>query len=613
MNQISVGKIVGRVDGPFWAQVHDFSPVEPDKFTARGRLLAVVTLAKADEENEITTVERGREALSHIHELYFGDLEMPAFDCLQKTVEQLQDDPDLTVDCMAVLGDLVYIVSTMGGIWVREGGREGWLIHPQTKPVLTKLSGKILPNRQFVLGNAQFWQHIPLGVVKAALESNIDQAVDTLGAVAHGNQKAQGVAGVIIGSSSLVFPKNVEQNPVVTPPTLNVGPSTNFLQKMLEKLPRRSGPIFIQYESSKSKKTLIMGIIFLVVFLALVLVGRARYQYITSGKARLDARSEELEFKFNEAKALVILNPARSQQLLTEIKTDLADIHTKGGSKYTNKNLQAVESELEATINKSQGINEINLTEVLDLGLVRDGLTGQKLALQEEKLIVLDTESDRLVTVDPVKKSGAVIAGKEALGNTKLLATYPGKTMVFSEKGILECSMINNQCSIKIKTDSEWGEVVGMRMFASNIYLLTKTNIWRYQSTETGFGTKQSWVAKTENVDLAGSTSLTIDGSVWVNRGNETLKLTRGVKDSFTMSGLPKPLGAETIFYVSEEAEKVYILDKTNQRIVVLKKTGEYLAQYLNNDLEKVTDLVANEKQNKVYVVAGSKIWQIDI
>ena len=96
------------------------------------------------------------------------------------------------------------------------------------------------------------------------------------------------------------------------------------------------------------------------------------------------------------------------------------------------------------------------------------------------------------------------------------LASYPGKTEVLSNTGIIECQ--NDKCQNKIKLDSDWGTVVDMGMFAGNIYLLTNANIWRYQTTETGFGTKQSWIAKTEVVDLSGSTSLTIDGSLWVTK-----------------------------------------------------------------------------------------------
>ena len=47
------------------------------------------------------------------------------------------------------------------------------------------------------------------------------------------------------------------------------------------------------------------------------------------------------------------------------------------------------------------GINSILTTEVLDLSLIRDGLTGDKMTLLDGKLYVIDSTSDRLVSVDP--------------------------------------------------------------------------------------------------------------------------------------------------------------------------------------------------------------------
>ena len=65
-------------------------------------------------------------------------------------------------------------------------------------------------------------------------------------------------------------------------------------------------------------------------FILLAVVGKVRYQYLVSGKAKLDQRSEELAFKFNEARALSILNSVRSREMLLEVKTEMTDIRSLG-------------------------------------------------------------------------------------------------------------------------------------------------------------------------------------------------------------------------------------------------------------------------------------------
>ena len=55
-----------------------------------------------------------------------------------------------------------------------------------------------------------------------------------------------------------------------------------------------------------------------------------------------------------------------------------------------------------------------------------------------------------------------------------------------SDKGIGECSMINFQCSIKIKADGDWKNIVGMKVWAANIYLLDTgaKQIWKYAAED---------------------------------------------------------------------------------------------------------------------------------
>ena len=610
MISLNIGKVVGRVDGEFWSQVHDFSPGEEQKFAIRGRLLAIITLKRQSEDTDITVVERGREILAHLHELYFGNLESTAYERLKQAVNTLSTTYEVSLDCAVILEDVIYLVSNSGGVWLRQKDQSGWLIeHPHNQVI--SLSGRLILGQQFILGNRQFWNETPMGMIRAALESAMDQALETLGALVHGSQKAEGAAAILINTSQgfedmkLVTRKDEDEIlEDVTPPHVEYDfeEKPKFWTKFL---PKR--PIFVQHESLGSKKNMILGIGFLVAFVLLVLVGKFRYQYLVSGKAKLDQRSEELAFKFNEAKALSILNPVRSREMLTEIKADMTDIRGLGGNKYKNLNLEQVETDYSAVVNKAMGINSVQLAETLDLSLIRDGLAGDQLTLLEGRIYVSDSNSDRLVSVDPLKKSGTIVAGKDVFGEIKLISSYPGKLEVFSDKGIVECQMTNVKCSNAVKYDSGWGEVKDMAMFAGNVYLLADKNIWRHQTTDSGFGAKQSWTT------LTAGESMTIDGNVWVSRGSEILKFVRGNKENFEVVGLDKPLGSSLKIYTNDEAEKMYVLDMSNSRMVTLKKTGEYLSQYLNSSLGQVSDFVVDEKQGKAYFVLGSKISQIDL
>ncbi len=170
-------------------------------------------------------------------------------------------------------------------------------------------------------------------------------------------------------------------------------------------------------------------------------------------------------------------------------------------------------------------------------------------------------------------------------------------------------------CSMAAKSDDGWGEVVDMGMWGGNIYLLSKTGIWKLQGGESGYGAKQAWLAGTEDTtSLSQSQSMAIDGSVWVASVQGSMfkiqKYTRGVRENFEVSGV-EGLAGDAI-YTDDETEKLYVLDAAGGRVVVLAKTGEYESQYTAEAIKGATGLVVDEKAGKIYVLAGTKIYEIN-
>ena len=58
---------------------------------------------------------------------------------------------------------------------------------------------------------------------------------------------------------------------------------------------------------------------------------------------------------------------------------------------------------------------------------------------------------------------------------------------------------------------------------------------------------------------------------------------------------------------------KRQLLDKGNDRVVVVNKSGEYYSQYRWPGIGGVTHLVASEEEKKILLLAGNKIYEIEI
>ena len=57
----------------------------------------------------------------------------------------------------------------------------------------------------------------------------------------------------------------------------------------------------------------------------------------------------------------------------------------------------------------------------------------------------------------------------------------------------------------------------------------------------------------------------------------------------------------------------MYVLDNEKGRIVVTDKNGEYKAQYLGDVVKNADNLVVSEKEKKVFVLTGNKLFFLNL
>ncbi len=599
---VEVGKVLGWLADGWWVQVHDFTP-EGEKSHKRGRLIAAASLHQAD-LSQLAAVTAGREILARLHELYYGNLEGDPLAALKQASLTLKEEFTgiELVSVTLVEGAMYVVVVGPGGVWTKIAGKEGWIVDTQ-RPAgeSLALSGWVKGGQIVVGGNSQFWQVLTLGAVRATVANATTAAemAEVLGAVVHGHDLGVGGVGIILQI----------QNPKPANAAMSRFPTkAKLAEKIRRFIPRPAGPIYISAgdKESSRRRNMWIGVGFLALLLLLVGGGQWRRGYVQKRQSQQASQIEDLVHEFNEAQALAELNPTRSRQLLAQVQADLPKLNAK----KKDPRVAQVEANLGQVLGLATGVKSVTAEEVLDLGWLRPGMTGTQLIWLDGQLGVLDPAQDRLVVVDPDKKSGSVVVGKPDLGEAKLVAGYPGKIEVLSDKGIVECSQTGS-CKGVVAASADWSPAVDMKMFAGNIYLLTSSNIWRFQVSDTGFGTAQGWLASGEdNSRLATSSHMAIDAFVWVMQsGGQILKYSHGVREDFGVVGLDQPFAPGAIIYTDADATKLYVLDRGHGRVVVLDKAGNYKLQYHLDAARQATDLVVDEAGSKLYLLAGSKIW----
>ena len=122
-------------------------------------------------------------------------------------------------------------------------------------------------------------------------------------------------------------------------------------------------------------------------------------------------------------------------------------------------------------------------------------------------------------------------------------------------------------------------------------------------------------MAAETKVNLEKAVSMAIDGSVWVLFSDgKVAKFTNGREDVFSLLNAEETVSSPAKIYTNEKLINLYILDEASKTVFVFeKKTGQYQARYQYAGMEVVSSLAADESLKKIFLLAGSKIYGIDL
>lgn len=612
-------KIVGTPTGKSGSWVHAFSPTDPQKLSQRGHLLAVIGLDNFIGEGELAAV--GKEIISRLHEEYYGQLTTKAFDQLKKTINKVTQeinesgDLNLNLGAVVVINNLLYVVMSHGSQLklLRQGQIKTIFSGEETG------SGYLKNEDVLLLGTEEFFRLVNQEIISSALAgSSPEEAVEILAPAIHG--QADGSSAAIVFKISALVKEATAKAPLAAEETITQEKRSfelgrKFKEKIIslivaadEGLKKR----MISLKNNKEKNFRSQRTLFSVALILLVILGvsvffgmkQRRGSDLTGQAAVL---LNQAQAKLEEGEALKTLNPAKSQQLLTEAQDLVEEIEKLGGQ---SKDFLKFKEELNQLLASFLREHEIEGNLFFDLELIKAGAEGKNLLLADERLIVLDEKQTAVYEIGLVDQKSTILFGGEKIQGVDLIAQAGDNFYVLTDGGLLKGGKLPE---IEIKKDGDWGKIVDMEGFSDNLYLLdSQGEIWKYPAIEGGFGEKQKWLQ--QETDFSSAVSLTVDGSLWVlTKDGQILKFLQGQKDFFVLSGLNKPLFEPSMIFTDFDSQNLYVLDKGNSRVVVFSKNGEYQAEYHWSELNQAQDLAVVEAEKKIFCLLGSKIYLMEI
>lgn len=323
--------------------------------------------------------------------------------------------------------------------------------------------------------------------------------------------------------------------------------------------------------------------------------------------------------KMDQAEILLINNEPEAKDLLMEAK-NLA-LEVKNSYPKLNNNATAIFDKIQNQLDIADHVNRIDNPRVaIDLSQTEKPADAAEIIKINKGYYTFDKSGNSIYKIDLIgKKISAVQTENSSIEKFKL-STALNKTeeIVFVQDSnkiavfdtnkkklsILDSGLLDNLPNIK-----------DISSFGNYIYILdpASNQIYKSQRTSEGFSKTEPWM-KDREISLESAISIAIDGSIYILKSDGVVeKYLTGNKKPFSIEKLSEPIADRSKIYTEPDLKNIYIIDPKKNRIILFDKgKGSLKKQYTSNGFNNLKNVVVDEKKNKMYVLNGEKIFEVD-
>jgi hypothetical protein len=618
---LEVARVVGQSEPELWSQVGVLSLSFKDEegWRTQARLLVVVKMASSGES--------GRELMQELEEKLENLGGKGIESEVNRSVKELVADyPKLEAilavlfykKSLVVMGQGEVILSGLRNGAVKEifSGADNW----------RAIKGTRKEGDRWLLGtNALIKEMTPKLMEDVLNFETAQEAEEELVTQVQAMGGSAGVAGMVVydeeDTEAEVFDQEALEEEVQDEADEDIREEAEESEKERESVaPLKFGKpaVYLKAAGKKQKTAVSVGIIVILLLLSSIYFSWQRRE-AQAWEDRYLVVEQKVTELMDQAKAAAVADPNQAGSLVKEAQAAVDEVLPEFEKKeeYREK-LAALQVRLEEEYRLYSGDLAVEAVPVwFELDLIRDGMFGEVMTISGGQLVVLDGKAGLVGAVGTTNKEATLWGGGEVLRGAKYLDVEGNKVWAFSpEKGIISVSVQLKTSAVVVEPDSNAENIGGMGTFNGNVYLLDKKEgmIWRYPAASGGLGNRGAWLTGGKAVDFSAAVDMAIDGDIWVLTGEgEVIKMRRGSRENFSISGLGEPLSEPVALYTDASSEKLYILDRGNNRVVVIAKTGAYEKQYTWEGISTVSDLAVDEAGGKVYLLSGKSIYAIEL
>lgn len=179
------------------------------------------------------------------------------------------------------------------------------------------------------------------------------------------------------------------------------------------------------------------------------------------------------------------------------------------------------------------------------------------------------------------------------------------KALSISKTGGAEKTLINEK--------DAWDRPVSLSVYSGNIYILDKNQVV-IKFVPAGSGYTKSKYFPDEKPSVSEPVDFAIDSAVWIlGKDGSINKFVRGVREEFTIKGLPSAIGARSKIHTTADIDNLYVLDINSSRIIKISKEGQFISQFSSAGLGKALAFEITGDEQKALFLSGNKIYSIPL
>lgn len=362
------------------------------------------------------------------------------------------------------------------------------------------------------------------------------------------------------------------------------------------------------FQKMKRKQKILLSVIGVAI---IVLIVNVVYSSLHARQAAAEARLTEAKTTFEQKEhqleaSLLYNNTDGARQILNEMGTLIKELPQKtDNEKSTVADLtNRYHAKLDTIFAITRLTNPAVYTEL--------PAEGNNLVLVENELFTGNGSAKAVYKVGTDKKATTLTADSfsghmlTTLADGADLYLYDG-TNVFSYQP-LDSSFKN------MTVDNKPAAFSALAVYNDRLYVASVPDhtIYRFNQDKRTFTFtgRQNWLKETLNAKEV--SSLTVNGRIFMNADNQLVRLSSGNNDNLVFEDTTPKLEKPTQVVISNDQALVYVLDPTNNRLVVYTAEGRYNSQYTSDSFTNLTGVAVSEDNKKIYLLNGKTIYEVD-